>query len=98
MNKIVNELYFYILSFGAGLGIGLFYFGGLWLTTRHLVRASRPALLIATSFLGRLAISLVAFYMVADGQWERLLVSIAGFFIARFFLMRYFGKLKRQKV
>jgi F1F0 ATPase subunit 2 len=93
----MNEIYIYLLAFGAGIGIGLFYFGGLWLTTRRLATTSRPGLLLIGSFVGRLGLSLPAFYLVAGGRWERLLVTIVGFFTVRFFLVHHFGNLNRQK-
>lgn len=78
----------YLFAFVTGLGIGLFYFGGLWLTMRQLSVTRRPVLLMIGSFLGRTALCLLGFYLVAAGQWERLLVSILGFLIMRFFLVR----------
>jgi F1F0 ATPase subunit 2 len=78
-------------SLAAGSLIGLFYFGGLWLTVQALPRAGNPAVLLLASFLGRTAVSLSAFYWIMDGRWERLLAAMAGFLIARYFLTQRYG-------
>jgi F1F0 ATPase subunit 2 len=77
-----------LLAFFVGLGIGLFYFGGLWWTVTRLPNAQRPGLLTMGSFLVRLFVSLFCFYLVMDRRWERLLISLLGFLIARAILVR----------
>jgi F1F0 ATPase subunit 2 len=69
------------------MGLGLFYFGGLWLTVRRLPGSRTPELLILGSFVGRLAVTLAGFYLVMGGRWERLLACLAGFLITRTFLL-----------
>jgi len=78
----------YGLAFLAGLALGVFYFGGLWITVQRLPTARRPALLSLASMAVRMAVTLGGFYLVMAGQWQRLLVCVAGFFIARIFLVR----------
>jgi F1F0 ATPase subunit 2 len=95
---MMNEVYVYLLPLIAGLGLGLFFFGGLWLTVRRIPEARRPVMLIIVSFLGRTGVSLAGFYLVAAGHWERLLVAIAGFFVARMLLVRYGGVVEPTKV
>lgn len=75
-----------VLAVAAGGGLGLFYFGGLWLTVRRLPDTGRPALLFGASFVGRMALTLLGFYLVMDGSWERMLACLVGFIIARQFL------------
>lgn len=75
-----------VLAIGAGFGLGLFFFGGLWWTVRQLGQAQRPFVLIITSFLGRTVVSLLGFYVIAHGHWERLLIALLGFVLARFVL------------
>ncbi len=70
----------------AGIGLGLFYFGGLWLTMRRLPTTRWPVPLALSSFLGRTAIVLVGFYFVMGGRWERVVVCLVGFLMARFLL------------
>jgi F1F0 ATPase subunit 2 len=66
-----------------GIGLGIFYFGGLWVTVKRLPGAQSPALLALGSFFGRMAVVLAGFYLVMDGRWERLLMSVLGFFFVR---------------
>ncbi len=73
-----------VLAFAVGLGLGLFYFGGLWLTVRRLPAARHPVLLVLGSFLGRTAVTLVGFYLIMGGRWERLLASLVAFTLMRF--------------
>lgn len=78
-----------MMAFMAGLALGGWYFGGLWMTVRRLTKTSAPALLALGSFWLRLAVSVVGFYVVMDGQWERLLVCLVGFLGMRSILMRH---------
>lgn len=71
----------------AGIGIGLFYFGGLWVTVQRLPTTRHPALWTLGSFMGRTGLSLLGFYLTMGGRWERLLVCLFGFLVARHFLV-----------
>ncbi len=75
-------------AFGSGLGIGLFFFGGLWLTVREIPRVRRPALLSMLSFVGRSSVSLAIFYFIVGLRWERVAAALAGFILMRFILVR----------
>ncbi|MFA7441019.1 MAG: ATP synthase subunit I [Sphingomonadaceae bacterium] len=72
-----------LLALVAGVGLGLLYFGGLWLTVRRLATSRRPALLFGTSLVVRLALTVLGFYFVMDGSWPRALACLGGFLIAR---------------
>ncbi|MGE0681909.1 MAG: ATP synthase subunit I [Candidatus Binatia bacterium] len=67
----------------AGIGLGLFYFGGLWLTVQRLPMIRHPALLMLGSFFMRTLVALLGFYVVMSGSWARLLVCFAGFLAIR---------------
>jgi F1F0 ATPase subunit 2 len=82
------ELPHLILAFIAGIAIGIFYFAGLWWTVQRLPSTQRPALLPVASFIGRTFVTALAFYLVMDGSWQRLLVSLLGFVVARALLTR----------
>lgn len=71
-----------------GLCAGSLYFTGLWWTVLQLTRTRRPAALSLTSFLSRAAVVLALFYVSTHGRWDRLLICLAGFTIARFLLLR----------
>lgn len=77
------------LAFGAGLGI--FYFGGLWITLRHLPGSKQPALYTLGSFIGRSLVCLLGFYLVLDSGLDGLISSIAGFILIKIILINRLG-------
>lgn len=77
-----------LFSLVAGAGLGLLYFGGLWLTVQKLLSARHPALLAFGSFLVRTAVVMAGFYFVMDGRFDRLVACLVGFIVARQLLMR----------
>jgi F1F0 ATPase subunit 2 len=84
----MNIVWSVVLAFLAGLAIGQFYFGGLWLTVRRLPVTRSPALLAFVSFAVRTGISVFIFYLLSlGGHWERLLASVAGFALMRMVLV-----------
>jgi F1F0 ATPase subunit 2 len=86
---MIPELYSLVGALAVGVGLGLFYFGGLWLTVRAVPTAHRPALLTLGSFLARLGMTLFGFYLIMGGRWERLLVALLGFILMRAILVRH---------
>jgi F1F0 ATPase subunit 2 len=75
-------------AFVAGLGLGLFYFGGLWLTVQKIPSMRWPGLWLLASYMGRTALCLAGFYLVMGGQWEWLIACFVGFLLARTLLVR----------
>jgi F1F0 ATPase subunit 2 len=82
------SIFYLILSFFVGVALGLFYFGFLWFTLFYLYKTQRPMLVAVGSFFIRLAITLFGFYLIMGGRWERLLIALGGFILARIFLTR----------
>jgi F1F0 ATPase subunit 2 len=72
-----------VICLAVGTGLGIFYFGGLWLTVKMLPASRCPGLLALAGFVVRTAVVLGAFYLVMGGRWERLFASVLGFFIVR---------------
>jgi F1F0 ATPase subunit 2 len=87
----MNETLFMILAFTAGLALGTLFFGGLWFTVKKTVTAKIPAIWFLGSFFLRVSIVLIGFYFVSNGSWQRLLICLLGFVVARFIVM-YFTK------
>ena len=73
----------YLFAFAAGIGIGGFYFAGLWWTVRRLPDTRRPVLWVAGSFIVRAGLSLLGFYGILQGGWPMLPASLAGFILVR---------------
>lgn len=72
-----------VVACATGMGLGLFYFGGLWLTVRGLPSRRYPVPLFLGSFILRTAVALVGFYLVMGDRWERALACLAGFIVVR---------------
>ena len=79
----MNETLTLVLAWVAGGGLGAIFFGGLWWTVRKGVSSNQPALWFFGSLLLRMSIALAGFYFVAGGHWERLLLCLLGFVMAR---------------
>ncbi len=79
----MNDVPILALMVVAGLGLGAFFFGGLWWSTRMGLASTRPALWFAGSFLVRSGVTLAGFYFLSGARWERLTACLAGFLVAR---------------
>ena len=84
----MNEILHITVAFAAGLALGIVFFGGLWFTVKNVVKSKIPALWIFLSFFIRMSITLLGFYFISMGSWQRLLICLAGFVIARFGVIR----------
>lgn len=87
----MNEALPLLLAGAMGMALGLFFFGGLFLTIRRLPTTRRPVALTLGSLVARMAVALAGFYLVGAGRWERLLACLAGFVIMRFIVVRWVG-------
>jgi F1F0 ATPase subunit 2 len=79
----MNETLTLMLSWVAGGALGAIFFGSLWWTVRKGMSSERPAFWFFGSLLLRMSIALSGFYFVSSGHWERLLVCLLGFVVAR---------------
>jgi len=84
----MNEILSLVPALVTGMLLGAMFFGGLWWTVQKGVSSARPALWFFGSLLLRTSMTLVGFYVVSDGHWERLLVCLLGFTIARLIATR----------
>ena len=75
----------------AGLALGAFFFGGLWWTVLKSLSSRQPGLWQFTSLMVRMGLTLVGFYLVGGGQWQRLLACLLGFVVARLLVVRLTG-------
>jgi F1F0 ATPase subunit 2 len=77
-----------VLALVTGVLLGAIFFGGLWWTVRKGISSQRPAFWFLGSLLLRMSITLTGFYFIGRGHWERLLVCLLGFVIARLIVTR----------
>jgi F1F0 ATPase subunit 2 len=82
----MSELAQIVMVLIAGMLLGGVFFGGLWWTVRRGLSAKQPALWFGVSLLLRSAIVLAGFYLVAGPDWQRLLLCLLGFIIARYII------------
>ena len=88
----MNELVQILMVLVAGMLLGALFFGGLWWTVQKGLTARQPALWFGTSLLLRSAIVLAGFYYVAGADWQRLLLCLLGFIVARLIVTRLTAK------
>lgn len=82
------------LSFVTGLGMGLFFYMGLWWT---ILKFSSKHLMLWwwVSFIVRLLVTLSIFYLVAGEHLARYVVILLGFIISRKIVLKI--KVREQK-
>jgi len=83
----MNNIFHLLIALISGFSLGIFYFVSLWVTVRKLPTTQMPIRLFIGSYLGRISITLLGFYLVINGHWERALVGLLGFLLARILLV-----------
>lgn len=85
---ILNEIELILLSFTTGFLLGIFFFIGLWWTVKKVLFQNASATLVLGSLFARTGLVLLGFYLLANFSlsvtWLHWIVSLFGFFIARF--------------
>jgi F1F0 ATPase subunit 2 len=79
----------FLLILLAGFALGIVFYGGLWLTVRALPKSGHALLLALASFWGRTALVVGGLFLAMDGTWQRALVCLVGFGMARLALARW---------
>jgi F1F0 ATPase subunit 2 len=85
----MNNIFHLFIPLLGGFSLGIFYFGSLWITVRQLPSTQMPIRLFIGSYLGRMGIALLGFYMIMNGHWERSLIGLLGFLLARTVLVNH---------
>jgi F1F0 ATPase subunit 2 len=94
----MSEIVYMVLAFIGGLALGMLFFGGLWLTTKKVITSKMPGILFSASFLIRAAITITGFYYISLGHWQRLLVCVLGYIVARFAVMHLTKRLHAKQI
>ena len=79
----MNDTLTLVRAWVAGGMLGTIFFGGLWWTVRTSVSSKQPAPWFFGSLLLRTGMAMAGFYFVSGGHWERLLLCLLGFLMAR---------------
>ena len=93
MNEIINLL----PALLAGIGLGIVFFGGLWLTIQKGLQSKKSGLIFTGSFIVRMTVILLGFYYVGANDWKMMLACLAGFLIARVAITLYTKKQEQSK-
>jgi len=80
-----------LIAGAAGMLLGAFHFGTLWLVVRRLSRARWPALLLGVTGVLRMGVVVAGFCLFVDERWERLASALVGFLVVRVALTRRLG-------
>lgn len=79
----------FLLILLAGFGLGVVFFGGLWLTVRALPKSRHAVLLALGSFWGRTAVVIAGLVLAMDASWQKAVICMLGFALARVALAKY---------
>jgi F1F0 ATPase subunit 2 len=77
------------LCLAAGIVLGIFFFGGLWMTVQRLPSARHPATLALGSMVIRMATVLAGFLLLSRGRWQNTLAILLGMMTARLAVTRF---------
>jgi F1F0 ATPase subunit 2 len=80
---MMNDTLMLVLVWLTGICLGAIFFGGLWWTIRRAISSKQPALWFFGSLLLRMSITLAGFFLAGRGHWERFMVCLLGFVMAR---------------
>jgi len=85
-------------SFIWGVLLGFFYFGGLWMTLKHIPRSKKPKSWLFLSFIVRISLILVGFWAIVRSNPVAFMLTFLAFFITRFILTRSLGRESRGEI
>jgi F1F0 ATPase subunit 2 len=88
---MTSNLLWLSFAFGAGILLGIFYFGCLWVTVRRIPSSRWPCLLSYSSFMTRMTVTFIGFYTIMGCHWERLLFALLAFLAVRSVAIRRWG-------
>jgi F1F0 ATPase subunit 2 len=79
----IDEVLYLIFAMTAGIFLGTIFFGGLWWTIQKAISSPYAAVWFMGSMFLRTIIALTGFYFVGRTHWDRFLVCLLGFIVAR---------------
>ncbi len=80
-------------AFAMGAVLGAFYWGTLWLLSRHVTRLRRPVLGVVAGSAIRLGLLCAGLYVVSGQSWQGLLAALGGVIAVR---MLVIGLVRRE--
>jgi F1F0 ATPase subunit 2 len=89
---MIESIHFGLPALFSGMLLGLIYFGGLWLSIRRFLARENAMLWFQISLMLRNLIALCGFYLIMDGDWQKLIAAVVGFSVVRIVLSRRVGR------
>jgi F1F0 ATPase subunit 2 len=80
---MMHETLSLVLALVTGVLLGAMFFRGLWWTVQKGISSTRSALWFFGSLLLRTSMALAGFAFIGRGHWQRLLICLLGFVMAR---------------
>ena len=93
---LTQTLYLFVYPAAVGMGLGLFYYGGLWLILRRLSQFKHPEIWMTISLMGRMLGVLFVMYLLFADSWQQLLSTVLGMLITRGLLVHRIKPESRQ--
>ena len=78
-----------ILGLISGIALGVFFYGGLWMTVQRMPAARHPAALVLGSLVVRMAVVLAGFLWLTRGRWQNALAILLGLIAGRLAVSRF---------
>ena len=72
-----------------GLGVGIFFYGGLWFTVNRLAASRYRAWLLLGSFGIRTLVVVSGFLILIEKRWDYALWCLIGFTIGRLIIVKF---------
>ncbi len=94
----MNELSIRVFPIIIGILLGIVFFGGLWYTVKKIRVAKMPALWVLGSFIIRVSIVMLGFYLIGSSDWEKLILCLIGFIMARFLVIHFTKSIDRKEL
>ena len=85
-------------SFIWGVLLGLFYFGGLWMTLKYITRTNKSKSWLGISFIIRISFIMVGFWVSIKVDAVSFVLTLSAFLITRVILTRTLGRERRGKI
>jgi F1F0 ATPase subunit 2 len=85
-------------SFIWGVLLGLFYFGGLWMTLKVMTRSNKPKSWLGISFIIRISFIMAGFWVIMKADAVSFILTLSAFLITRIILTRTLGRERRGKI
>lgn len=79
---------FCLYPLSVGVGLGGFYYGGLWLVLRRLPQLKHPAIWMGLSLTVRTAGVVLLLYLLFASSWQQLILAVTGMLISRILLIQ----------